>query len=479
MSKSIRVYDKEYPSLLRYPFKSKYKFINDYLQKVYKSDIKTEPFVKDFKLKSCKELSKPNFSNEPGCWEADLMFIRYYDKDLTKEKNIYLVLINVNTRYLIVEPIKDKAHIWFALERIIMKHPQFLFNVIKCDGEPGFIEMKDNNVIIRFPSGETTFIFDLDEIIKAEYKYDKQLQQRTKEAILVKHNIEALRDLLKQNDYYKPRIKRLFNFQQIVQKEIQNEYPKGFPQDYPQDYCDLLKSKCEKIVYNSIIDSITEFYPLKFIINSSPYALSHKNVDSVIRTLRNAFGLDDRRLSDYNLMRQMVDYYNNTPHGSLRFKNIDYIDNEFYDKNLKRPSKWIYYTPSQMQNDIDLEWKYIRKMQMKLREIHEKQHFKGLLSYKKGNIILVHLDKSKTQKKHEKRRRVFNEIAEFIEYRNGNTICRLLKPYQTVNKKDSTKGRKPMTDNEKAIIEVPIIYTKFVCNLFNDLNDDYIKYFGI
>lgn len=48
-----------------------------------------------------------------------------------------------------------------------------------------------------------------------------------------------------------------------------------------------------------------------------------------------------------------------------------------------------------------------------------------------------------------------------------------------VNKKDSTKGRKPMTDNEKAIIEVPIIYTKFVCNLFNDLNDDYIKYFSL
>ena len=232
--------------------------------------------------------------------------------------------------------------------------------------------MKDNNVIIRFPSGETTFIFDLDEIIKAEYKYDKQLQQRTKEAILVKHNIEALRDLLKRSSYYRLRINKLFN---VSQDDIFNE------------------------TYNSIIDSITEFYPLKFIINSSPYALSHKNVDSVIRTLRNAFGLDDRRLSDYNLMRQMVDYYNNTPHGSLRFKNIDYIDNKFYDKNLKRPSKWIYYTPSQMQNDIDLEWKYIRKMQMKLREIHEKQHFKGLLSYKKGNIILVHLDKSKTQKK--------------------------------------------------------------------------------
>lgn len=36
-----------------------------------------------------------------------------------------------------------------------------------------------------------------------------------------------------------------------------------------------------------------------------------------------------------------------------------------------------------------------------------------------------------------------------------------------------------MTDAEKAIIEVPIIYTKFICNSFGDLNEDYIKYFNI
>ena len=451
MTKSVRIYDKEYNSLLNYPFKSKYKYIDNYIQPFFKSDIKTEPFIPDFKLKSCKELSKPNFSNEPGCWEADLMFSKYYTRDLTKENKIYLVLINTNTRYLIVEPVKDKGNIWFSLERIIIRYPQFIFKTIKCDGEPGLKEMKDNSVVIWFSTGETTLIFDLKAVIKeARIKeFDKILSK-----ILVNHKLETLKKLLKKSDYYKPRFQRLLNLQF---EDIQ--------------------------FWENTIDSITDFYPIRFIINDSPYALAHKNVDSVIRTLRNAFGLDERRLSDYNLMRQMVDYYNNTPHSSLRFKNFDYDPSDFYDKNLVKPTKYIYYTPAQMQNNVDLEWRYIRKMQMKLREINDKQRFKGLLSYNRGNIILVHLDKSKTQKKHEKRRRVFNEIAEFLEYRNGNVICKLLKPYQTVKKDEPqekhSKGRKRMTDAEKAIIEVPIIYTKFICNSFGDLNEDYIKYFNI
>lgn len=194
MTKSVRIYDKEYNSLLNYPFKSKYKYIDNYIQPFFKSDIKTEPFIPDFKLKSCKELSKPNFSNEPGCWEADLMFSKYYTRDLTKENKIYLVLINTNTRYLIVEPVKDKGNIWFSLERIIIRYPQFLFKTIKCDGEPGLKEMKDNSVVIWFSTGETTLIFDLKAVIKeARIKeFDKILSK-----ILVNHKLETLKKLLK------------------------------------------------------------------------------------------------------------------------------------------------------------------------------------------------------------------------------------------------------------------------------------------
>ena len=231
----------------------------------------------------------------------------------------------------------------------------------------------------------------------------------------------------------------------------------------------------------SDVELIDDFNFIKFVINDSPYALSHKTVDSVIRTLRNAFGLDNRRLADYNLMRQMVNYYNNTPHKSLRFKNFEYNFIGEYGSGLVKPSKYVYYTPSQLQHNIELEWKYIRMMKMKLREINEKQLLKGLLTYQPGNILLVHVDQGKTVKKHEKRRRVFNEIAEFIKYANGNVICKLLKPYENYRKtkvdNESVLELIPSEKNQK--IEVPIIYTKFVCKDISKLNDDYKNYFGL
>ena len=488
MTKSIRIYDKEYDSILKYPFKSKYKYVD------LQQPVKAEPFIPDFKLKSCKKLSKPNFSNEPGCWEADLMFVNYYVQEnglAVKTKKIYLIMLNVNTRYLIVEPIKDKGKIWYALEQIIKNNPKFEFRVIKCDGEPGFLELKDECIIVRFSTGETQLIFDINQTIKEQNKYYKSMQDIARRSILVEHDIISLRDLLRYSDFYKPRIKNLFNFQQMVREELRKEYPQGIPQYLP-------KKAYEGQVYDRIINSITDFYPIKFVINSSPYALAHKNVDAVIRTLRNAFGLDDRRLGDYNLMRQMVNFYNNTPHSSLRFKNYYYIDTDTYSNSgVIPPTKYVYYTPAQVQNNVDLEWRYIRMMRLKLRDINDKQKAKSLLSYKNGNIILVHIDKSKTQKKHEKRRRVFNEIAEFIRYQNGNVLCKLLVPYQTFALlkspaepftkdaeklkpyKPSDKGRVAQTDAEKAVIEVPIIYTKFICKSINELNNDFRNYFNV
>ncbi len=97
-------------------------------------------------------------------------------------------------------------------------------------------------------------------------------------------------------------------------------------------------------------------------------------------------------------------------------------------------------------------------MRSKLQSIHKKQQHKGLLTYKKGNIILVHVDYGKTKKKFDKRRRVFNEIAEFLAYSNGNVICKL----QNGN-----------------LIQVPIAYTKKIANSYDELNKDYKLYFGM
>ena len=56
----------DYKESINYPFKSKYKYIKD-------TNIKTEPYIKDYQLKTVKKLSKPDFSFEPHCWEMDIM----------------------------------------------------------------------------------------------------------------------------------------------------------------------------------------------------------------------------------------------------------------------------------------------------------------------------------------------------------------------------------------------------------------------
>ena len=274
----------------------------------------------------------------------------------------------------------------------------------------------------------------------------------------------------------------IFNLEEHIKAHVRNEVKRGtirddiFNNPNKNDGVQTLRSIL-KYDYQYFID---DFHIIKFVINKSPYVLAHKTVDSVIRTLRNAFGNDNRRLADFNLMRQMVNYYNNTPHSSLRFKNFEYNFIDEYDKEsrLVKPSKYIYYTPSQMQHDIELEWKYIRKMKMKLRDITEKQSLKGLLTYKPGNILLAHIDKEKITKKHEKRRRVFNELVKFIKYSNGNVVCELLKPYRSYNVEDKTlklKDSQPLSQ----VIEVPIIFTKFVCSDISKLDNNYKVYFNV
>lgn len=303
---------------LNYPFKSKIRrYENDNI-----INVKTEPIIPDFKLKSLKPLYRPTYSPEPYCWEIDIMFVNHPYKD--SELRIYLFCINVNTRYLIVIPIKKKSsdEVKFALNILI--HEQKVKS-IKGDGERGF-------------------------------------------------NSKLLNEFYKQHN-------------------------------------------------------------IKTYFSKSPYTYHNKIVDSVIRTIRNAFGLDAYKIADTNLMRQMVDYYNNTYHNTIKM------------------------TPKQMNDDVDLEWRYIRRMDNLLKEVLKLQKSKGLLYYKKGNIIMVHLDYSKTSNKFDKQRRNFNDLAEFIKYKNRNVLCKLLK-------------------NNK-IEEIPNIYTKFVAFNIQELSDDYKNFFLI
>ena len=146
-------------------------------------------------------------------------------------------------------------------------------------------------------------------------------------------------------------------------------------------------------------------------------------------------------------MSQLVDYYNNTKHVSLKLR----------DPTFNK--KWNYYTPAEMQNDINLEWSYIRKMDRKyLKVINEINKY---CDYEPGNVLLIHLNLSKTEAKHEKQRRKFSNLAIFKEFRNGNAIVDLLRPYSFI----------------KSYIEIPLMHTRYLCESVDKIPDNYIRYF--
>ena len=355
------------------------------------------------------------------------MFANHFvDKEEYKEKEftqqtIYLVLLNVNTRYLIVKPVENKE---------IVNYINVIKDLIKDD-----VKVKNTYRFVTI---------------------DKRGRQHPSRKEYTRYNNNSMIQTLKgdgefdTNDFYQ--------------------------------FCND--------------------YQIKLVIDDSPYTLAHKSIDSVMRTLRNAFGLNDNRIADNELMQQMVDYYNNTPHRSLRFPCLERFSEsrdsleskedtvkKTIPEGIARQSRWIYYTPNELQGNRELEWQYIRMMMNRLRDISKQQDYKGLLTYKSGNIILVHLDKGKTEKKHEKQRRVFNDIAEFKCYYKGNVVCRLLKPYTELIKyvNDNTYKRTEFVRESnsnayeipKDYIKVPIIFCKFVSKDYESIPVDYKKYFDL
>ncbi|KAA6366285.1 MAG: hypothetical protein EZS28_038188 [Streblomastix strix] len=176
-----------------------------------------------------------------------------------------------------------------------------------------------------------------------------------------------------------------------------------------------------------------------YFVNGTKELTNHNRVvDSVIRTIRNAFGQDDRDFANPKLMQQMVDIYNDTPHTAF--------DNKF--------------TPKQVNSLQELEGYFIRKNDKKLREVKQDQQDQGFTKYLPGNILMIHVDYLRTMHRYMKQRRNFNELAKFIKYDNGNVECLLLKPFTDLD-----------------VITVPIYYTKFVCENEQQLNSPQFKKF--
>ncbi|KAI5532916.1 hypothetical protein TVAGG3_0375550 [Trichomonas vaginalis G3] len=120
-----------------------------------------------------------------------------------------------------------------------------------------------------------------------------------------------------------------------------------------------------------------------------------------MRTLRDALVVNGQIYWDGNhdsIIQQLVYYYNNTWHRTINMK------------------------PVEMKNDISKEWEYIRKQMERLNDVKREQINSGLMNFKQGDKVLIHLDYGKTDKSMTKRRRRFDTIAEFVRYINGNAL---------------------------------------------------------
>jgi hypothetical protein len=162
-------------------------------------------------------------------------------------------------------------------------------------------------------------------------------------------------------------------------------------------------------------------------------------------------GENQIKLMEPNFMKEMVDRYNSNLHAAFNYK----------------------FTPKQVQMNPDLEEYFIRENLDRLAEAKTLQREAGFFDYRPGNVLLIHLDKSKTKEGFDKKRRAFNELALFVQYQNGNVVCdRLARDGKgkIIRKLNITPKTNVVTIDR---IVIPIYFTKFVCASLDDLPDRY------
>jgi hypothetical protein len=178
--------------------------------------------------------------------------------------------------------------------------------------------------------------------------------------------------------------------------------------------------------FKGVVEDFCKSLGFKPYLPNSKYINKNRVVDRAIRTLKDAVGLDAELLLDANVVKTIVEYYNNTPH--LAYKNK--------------------FTPQQVQKDLELEAWYIREQQMRLLDAMEKQSV--FRRYEPGDLVLVYRPIVKTSKKFGKKRGNFSELARFIKYDHGNAKVELCKQ----DGDEIIAIGKPFT--------LPIYYIKFI-----------------
>ena len=231
----------------------------------------------------------------------------------------------------------------------------------------------------------------------------------------------------------------LHNLCETVKRQFPKNLVKSIRGDGSSAYChpewrnsvydpDRLKVtvKNKRWAANTETKSLMNWYvnnKMTIYFNDGKFTLHNKIIDVAIKTIRNAIGY---RVITPGKLQQIIDYYNNTVHKSIGC------------------------TPLEMQSNIELEHQYIRYCQRVLGDVLEQQQLNGLLQYKPGNILKVHVDTGKTASKMIKRRAFYDRLGTFIRYDHGNVVVRLMVPINI------TKTQ------ERYEITVPVWHTKFV-----------------
>jgi hypothetical protein len=174
---------------------------------------------------------------------------------------------------------------------------------------------------------------------------------------------------------------------------------------------------------------------------SSDQTNRNRIVDRVIRTIRDKL-ITNRNFTDYDLLLVAIEEYNNTKHSAFG----------------KR------YTPNEVQNNPDLEEVFIRDNMYRLEEVKKLQRDAGFFNYKPENILLVSIDYSKRDEKMLKKRRLFNRIALFKRYENGNVMC------------EEINGIHPLSLLKTFVI--PIQFTKLISQDIDTLPKKYFNFFS-
>jgi hypothetical protein len=346
--------------------------------------------IKDHKLKPLTRFHRPDFSPYRNSYEMDYVL---GSADPRNEEQWYLGVININTKYLFMVPMElGKTGSLARTEAAIRKIDEEIIRMTNGTGMIHYIRGdgdKAFGTVVKYTTEED---FDAGGVI------DKLTRRVVNKRATRGRDLNNL-DILLGN-----------------QLHVQNNF-------------------------TSWLENAHKGEGIELFLDSSPYTNKVRVIDRAIRTIRDMVGENQELLSNPDIMAHVVAKYNRTPHTAFISR--------FAPKGGRGGTGA--FSPLQVQLNPDLEEYFIRENMERLKEVRQLQYEAGFFNYKPGNILLIHLDKSKTQESFDKKRRAFNELAVFIEYQNGNVLCRRL-----------TRDEYNKIIPYRQQVLIPIYYTKYL-----------------